>query len=163
MEKNKWRHSLEILLVINACPLSRSQPFGTHPLKLGLVNFRLLTSSWLVFYSRLHLFMSRRRLPNVVHSLLPVVSGVKTSTSALSNKRKRFRTSIFSYLFLTRNECLSLVIRQLLSTLCIYSFINLFNFLWAVQLRYKISVSIVIMLLSIKQASWIFENAFDRV
>ena len=65
-----------------------------------LVNFLLLTSSWLVFYpsSPYRILLSTPEKTKVVPSLQPLVSGAKTSTSAHVCVRD-FEPQVFLYPF----------------------------------------------------------------
>ena len=111
--------------------------FVWHPL-WGAPEFRAhkflsFTSSWLVFYWRFHLLASYEEI-QAVPSLTPIESGAETVTSARACARD-FGPPVFLSYFLLQGvpqPCYSV------TTVClsIYLSIYLFNFLWAVQLRY---------------------------
>ena len=104
------------------------------PPHLRLENFLLLTSSWLAFYWYLHLLTSRRPFSKR-HKLSPLFClscrEQKHQLQLALRMRTRFWTSSFPLSFSA----------LLFSKYCrFYSFIfHLFNFLWAVQLRYTLT------------------------
>ena len=91
-----------------------------------------------MFYCRLHFFTSPRRLlkGHVILSLLPVVTGTETSTSAHYPHAHKILDQQSYQVSFNYRYCQVIVIRWLQSTLFPYSFIHS-NFLWFVQLRYS--------------------------
>ena len=140
-KKKMSRHRPWIFFLVFTClsvssdnPLWHAPEFGAHKLLS-------LTSSWLVFYWRIHLLASCRRLSKMdtsspLTSACPVVS--RTLSVSCAHAQTIFRPLflvIFNY-----HECIGLVIRWLLADLFIYSS----NFLLAVQLRYTTTTTTTI-------------------
>ena len=122
VRKREQTQTLNFFLFLTCLYTGSNGPFGV-PQSLELVNV-LLTSSWLVFYWRLHLLASGHR----------PFKGHKLSTYFRSFMCARFRTSNFPLSFLiTMSGSVFLFDDYCLLYLFIYSL----NYLWTVQSGYN--------------------------
>ena len=110
-------------------------PVWSVPVKLGLVNFSLLSSSLLVFYWHIHPIASRRRISKG-HRWFPnfCLSGWVEKWHFRSCMRTRFRTSAFPSHSQIQREPLQVI--QWHCLLYLSLFIFSFNFQWVVRLCY---------------------------
>ena len=149
--RKRWANTDFLVLTCLSAESRSKTPLCSTPLpKIGLVNFRLLTSSRLVFIGTslpYHFLSSTPPKPLVVPSLPAVVSRAETSASANSaHAYTIFGPPFFKVIFIPR-----VLWPSYSEIVCfIYWFIYLFNFnfLWALLLRYILIICYIYIVFS---------------